>query len=395
MSIVGSVETPRAWAEVDLDALASNLAVVRRQIGSRVAMLLVAKADAYGHGATAVCRHALAHGIDGIGVTTCAEALELQRAGVHARMVVLGPVWGDEARGGLRAGVEFVVPSFEICRGIEDAARVAGVPARVHAKIDTGMMRLGVEPREALELLSRIQRSPWLELAGVMTHLAGVEGEAPAEAAAPPLRRFDSVLARARAQGLLVGRNVWIHAANSATALAEPAARYDAVRLGIAAYGVSPGPGVDMRDFSPVLSVRTRIVHLRSARPGDTVGYGGTWKARRPSRIAVLSIGYDDGISWRLGNRGSVLLRGERAPVIGRVSMDYTTVDVTHIEGLSLGHTATILGADGRARIRVEDLARLAGTIPYEITCSLGKRVARTYRKPRASHPASAVQGAT
>jgi len=154
---------------------------------------------------------------------------------------------------------------------------------------------------------------------------------------------------------------------------------YDAVRVGIAAYGIAPDPRVAQADLCPVLSVRTQIVHLRELKKGESVGYGCTWVAPRPTRLAVLPVGYDDGVGWRLSGRGSVLVRGKRSPIVGRVSMDYTTIDVTDLPKLSLGETATLLGADGAERIRVEEIAKLSGTIPYEILCSIGKRVKRTY----------------
>ncbi len=372
------MDSSRAWAEIDLDALTSNLASIRKRLDARVALLLVAKADAYGHGAIAVAHHAQRCGVEGIGVTTCAEALELRQAGIRCRMVILGPVFGEEAGPAIRAGIELCLPSQELCRGIEQAAFSAGRPARVHVKVDTGMGRLGVPPEEALELLEAVRSSPGLELAGVMTHFAATEG-ASSPATQEQVSRFRNLLDAARERSLLAGRNVWIHAANSAAVLSGIDPTYDAVRVGIAAYGVAPDPRFRSEEFHPVLSVRTRIVHLRTLRVGERVGYGGTWSAARPTRVAVVPMGYHDGVDWRLGNRGAVLLRGRRAPMVGRISMDYTTVDVTDVPGVALGETVTVIGEEGGRRIRVEELAELIGTIPYEITCTIGRRVARTY----------------
>ena len=386
------MESSRAWAEIDLDAMTSNLAVIRQRVAAHTAVLLVAKADAYGHGAIAVAHHAIRCGIEAIGVTTCTEALELRRAGIRARTVVLGPVLGEEAPAAIRHGIELCLPSDEVRRAVESVAKRLGRSARVHVKIDTGMGRLGVSEHEAVSLLQEVDRSPSLELAGVMTHLAAVDEGARADARRQ-LDRFDSVVAHARSAGFLETPGLWIHALNSAAVLSGELPHYDAVRIGIAAYGVSPmgGPSAELE---PVLTVRTRIAHLRHLSPGDAVGYGATWRATRPSTIAVLPVGYDDGVSWRLGNRGAVLIRGERAPIVGRVSMDYTTVDVTDIEGIGsdglapagpepggieVGERATLLGRDRGDRIRVEELAEQIGTIPYEVMCSIGKRVARTY----------------
>jgi alanine racemase len=372
------VDSSRAWAEIDLDALSSNLATIRRRIEARTAIMLVAKADAYGHGAIAIAHHAQRCGVGAVGVTTCAEALELRQAGIRLRTVILGPVFSEEAPPAIRSGIEMCVPSQELGRGVERAAFAVGRAARVHVKVDTGMGRLGVPPDEALELLETVRSSPGLELAGVMTHFASTEGASSA-AFQEQVRRFQGLLEVARTRGLLAGRDVWIHAANSAAVLSGIDPLYDAVRVGIAAYGVSADPGLRSEELRPILAVRTRIVHLRSLSAGDCVGYGGTWRATRPTRIAVLPMGYHDGIDWRLGNRGGVLVRGRRAPMVGRISMDYTTVDVTDVPGVGLGDTVTLIGEDAGRRARVEELAELIGTIPYEITCTIGRRVSRIY----------------
>jgi len=372
------VDTSRAWAEVDLDALTTNLETLRGHTPSGVSILIVAKADAYGHGAVAVAHHALRTGAEAVGVTNCAEAMELRQAGIRSRLVVLGPTFGEEAPPAIRSGVELCVPSIELGQQLSRAAERLGQPARVHVKVDSGMGRLGVPPDRALSLLDAVRRSPFLELAGVMTHLASTEGAAAPQAQAQ-IATFDAVLSAARKNQLLDGRDVWIHAANSAGVLSGMRPSYDAVRVGIAAYGIAPDPRVAQADLCPVLSVRTQIVHLRELKKGESVGYGGTWVAPRPTRLAVLPVGYDDGVGWRLSGRGSVLVRGKRSPIVGRVSMDYTTIDVTDLPKLSLGETATLLGADGAERIRVEEIAKLSGTIPYEILCSIGKRVKRTY----------------
>ncbi|HED65173.1 MAG TPA: alanine racemase [Planctomycetes bacterium] len=382
------MESSRAWAEIDLDAMSSNLRTVRERIGPSPAILLVAKADAYGHGAVAVAHHALASGAQGIAVTSCGEALELRRAGIRSRIVVLGPVLGEEAPFAVRAGVEVCLPSLELTEEVASSVRGLRRPARVHVKIDTGLGRLGLRPDEGLEALRRVRDCEDLELAGVMTHLAAPDGALASETALQ-LARFDRLLRDAREGGLLAGRDVWVHGANSAGVLSGVGQRYDAVRVGIAAFGIAPHPNLATDELRPVLSVRTRIVHLARLRRGESVGYGGTWTAQRPSLVAVLPVGYDDGVSWRLSGRGSVLIAGRRVPILGRVSMDYTSVDVTDIPGVRLGDRATLIGRDGEERIRVEELAELVGTIPYEISCSIGKRVARTYITAQSSTPAS------
>lgn len=372
------MDTSRAWAEVDLDAFESNLKFLRQRLRAGVAMLLVAKANAYGHGAVALAHRAISCGVDGLAVTTSAEAMELRSSGIRARIIVLGPILGNEAAEALQNQIEFGVHQTEHCRAVEEIALATGSSARVHVKIDTGMGRLGTHPPDALPIFERIKRSPALELAGVMTHIAATDGALSAQAGLQ-LAAFDGLLMELRKARLMEGRNVWIHASNSAAVLSGMESKYDAVRIGIAAYGIAPHPSLEHGELTPVISIRTRIAHLNQLPLGASVGYGGTWTARRPSRIAVLPLGYDDGLSWRLSNKGHVLVRGQRAPIVGRVSMDYTTVDVTDIPDAILGDRVTVLGSDGGLSVRVEEMAEQIGTIPYEITCSIGKRVGRIY----------------
>ena len=389
-----SVETSRAWAEVDLDALSSNLLGLQRHVAGRgahaaspPALMLVAKADAYGHGALAVARRAEECGVEALCVTTCDEALELREAGIRTRIVVLGPVFGSEALPALGRGIEFTIPSRELLEALERAARAVDAPVPVHLKVDSGLGRLGVLPGEALDALSTIRQSRRLRLAGLLTHLAATDG-ALSGAERVQVRRFRALVEEASRRRLISPRT-WVHAANSAAVLSGLQPLWNAVRVGLAAYGVLPEPGLrsDGLELRPVLSLRARVVHRRELAPGDCVGYGSTWRAQRLSRMAVLPVGYDDGLGWRLSNRGHVLIRGRRAPIIGRVSMDYTTVDVTDLPPLALGEVATLVGRDGADEIRIDELADWAGTIPYEVMCSVGKRVRRKTIEGTATDP--------
>jgi len=376
------VDSTRAWAEIDLDALARNLGLIRRLLSPSVAIFLVAKADAYGHGAAGLAHHALRAGAQAICVTTCNEALELRRIGVRARIVVLGPAWGDEALPALRQGVEIAVPSLELYHALERTARGAATPARIHIKVDTGMNRLGMTPEEALHALEDLRACPFLVLSGLMTHIAATDG-ARSESAREQARRFDELLRRARELEFLAlagpnGRFA-AHLANSACVLSGLEPLHDAVRIGAAAYGIAPDPRLLHPELQPVMSVRTRIVHVQEVLPGESVGYGGTWRAPRATRIAVLPVGYDDGLDWRLGNQGEVLVRGRRVSIVGRISMDYSTIDVTDVPGVGVGERVTLLGSDGGARIRAEEIASRTGTVPYDVTCSIGKRVERVF----------------
>jgi alanine racemase len=373
---LATVNAYRAWAEIDLDALSHNLAVIRGRAGPGTRIMLVVKADAYGHGAVPIAHHAVRCGVGAFGVGSSAEALELRRAGVRLPILVLGTIIEEEADECLRHDVHLALHSLDRADVLQQRAARLGVRAKVHLNVDTGMGRLGVLPSRALDLLRRMRAASHLETSGVMTHLSSPDG-ARAASTVEQQRLFEGVLRGARAEGLGVG---WTHMANSAALFTGLRPRYDTVRPGISAYGVLPSdlPGAD--ELRPVLSLRTQIVFLKDLPAGSAVGYASTWRAGRPSRIATLPLGYNDGVAWKLGNRGEVLVRGQRAPIVGRVSMDYTTIDVTHVTGAAVGDVVTLIGADGFDAISAEEVARRAETIAYEVTCSVGRRVTRVHR---------------
>ena len=369
------MDAHRVWAQVDLDALTHNLARIRARLAPHVAVMLVVKADAYGHGAVAIAHHALRSGVQAFGVGTSAEALELRQAGVRAPILVLGTIVEEEAVACLRHGVHIALHSLDRCRMLQELAVRLGTLARVHVKVDTGMGRLGVLPERALDLLQAVHDASRLSLCGIMTHIAAPEGAA-SPAAVEQLVVFDAVLRRARERGLDGG---WIHAGNSACIFTDLGTHYDAVRPGISAYGVLPDGLSGASELRPVLSLHTQVVFLKDVPAGAPVGYGSTWHAPAATRIATLPVGYSDGLSWRLGNRGEVLVRGQRARIVGRVSMDYTTIDVGDIPGVQVGDRVTLIGAQGDERIDLSEVAERAGTIPYEIACAVGQRVERLY----------------
>jgi alanine racemase len=369
------VSAYRAWAEIDLDALTHNLTVIRRRAGAGVRVMLVVKADAYGHGAVAIANHAIRCGVAALGVGTSAEALELRASGVRIPILVLGTIIEAEAPDALRHGVHIALHSFDRCTMLQDLSLRLGLRARVHLNVDTGMGRLGVLPGRAVELLRAIHTSSHLELAGIMSHVSAPEG-AFAGSTTEQARAFEDVLRRGRAEQLLRG---WIHLANSASIFTDLRPIYDTVRPGISAYGILPCDLPGAGDLRPVLSLKSQIVFMKDIPAGAPVGYGSTWRADRLTRVATLPLGYDDGVSWRLSNRGEVLVGGRRAPIIGRISMDYTTIDVTHIPGAKVGETVTLMGTDGGETISVEEVARRSDTISYEVVCAVGKRVRRTY----------------
>jgi alanine racemase len=377
----------RVWADVDLDALTHNLDVVRQRAGAGVRVMLVVKADAYGHGAVAVSQHAVRCGIGALGVGTAAEAFELRQAGLRVPVLVLGTIVDGEASAVMRHDIQIGIHSAREVTALQEIAERKGLTARVHLNVDTGMGRLGVLPQQAAALLRRIDAAGNLELAGVMSHVSSPRG-ALDEQAVRQAALFDRVLEEARAEGRLAG---WTHIANSAFLFTAPGPHLDTVRPGISAYGVLPGelPGAD--ELRPVMSLHCQVALVKDLPRGARVGYASTWSARRPARIATLSVGYADGVPWSLGNRGEVWVRGTRAPMVGNVSMDYVTIDVTDAPGVTPGDSVTLFG--GQDAPSVEEVARQALTIPYEITCSVGRRVPRILRGgehllvPRAAGP--------
>ena len=366
----------RAWADIDLDALEQNLAAIRRAVGEQVLVMLVVKADAYGHGAVAVAHHAARCSVEAFGVGTSAEALELRRAGICEPILVLGTIVDEEVTACLHYGIHIGLHSTSRAVALEEAAARQKRVAHVHLNIDTGMGRLGVLPERAIELLRTIRASKHLELAGVMSHLASHKGDSD-KSISTQTERFEAVLRAARAENLLKG---WVHMSNSAGLFSGSGPLYDAVRVGISAYGVVPKDAPWGENLAPVMSLRTRIIFLKDLPAGSKVGYEGTYVTHSTRRIATIPVGYNDGVPWRLSNQGQVLVRGQRAPIVGRVSMDYTTIDVTDIPGVEAGDVTTLIGRDGDDELFLRDVASTAETIPYEVACSIGKRVARIFR---------------
>ena len=384
-------------AEVNLEALRHNLRVVRKYAeGARVWAVL--KADAYGHGAPAVARTLERAHVDGFCVALLEEAIELREAGVVAPILVMGGHYGNAHEEVIARGV---LPVVHDAGQVEAFARlvrsgVAAGPIDVHLKVDTGMARLGVTMRELPDLATKLAACPEVRVCGLMTHLACAEAPA-SEETAEQMARFDEASAQLARHGIRAGVR---HAANSA-ALLRAQARLDAVRPGLALFGVSPRRGrrtADDRASGPVMRVRTEIVAIRDVDAGASVGYGATWRAARPSQIATLPMGYADGLSRQLGSSnanatgsahrsgGHLLVRGKRAPIVGAVSMDMTMIDVTDIEGATVRDEAVVLGAQegslGHAAIGADEIAAQAGTIAWEVLTSVSRRVPRFYRDP-------------
>jgi alanine racemase len=364
-------------AQIDLDALAHNLSVLRRVAhGSRV--YAVVKADAYGHGLVPVAKRLERERADGLCVALAEEGLTLRAAGVTTPVLVLNGAYGDAHARVVAAHLMPTVYSLDQIRAFDRVA--VGSPVGVHLKVDTGMARLGVPLDELAGVLDGLEHMRGVRIDGVMTHLSSADTDA--RATEQQLERFAAAVAMVRDRG---HRPRLVHAANSAGTYGYPQAREDLVRAGISLYGVTPehpdgGPmRVDAPALRPVMSVYTEVMALRTLPPDSPVGYDQTFRTQRTTRVATVPIGYGDGLMRAASNRGAMLVGGRVCPIIGRISMDLTTLDVTDVESCRVGDPAVLLGSQGDARLEATDLARACDTIAYEVLTSISPRVPRNY----------------
>lgn len=364
-------------AEIDLAAIAANVRVACELAGPTAAVMAVVKADAYGHGAIPVARAALGAGATWLGVAVPEEGAALRAAGLQARMLVLGPIASAQAALVVGHDLDQCVSDPGQVEAISREAASRGRVQRLHLKVDTGMGRVGLPPRAVRAAAERIAAFPAVRLVGLMTHFADADADDP-EFTREQLARFDAVSRDLRAAGIAIPLR---HAANSAGLIRHPDARLDLVRPGILLYGCPPcatrRPGDPA--LAPALRLRTAISQLADLAAGASVSYGRTFVAPRDMRIATLPIGYADGLSRLLSGRGQALVLGRRVPILGRVCMDMTMVDVTHLPGVRVGDEAVLIGRQGGEAITADEIAGLTGTISYEVLCRVGPRVPRIY----------------
>ncbi len=362
------------WAEVDLDAIAANVASVRRRVGE-VPILGVVKANAYGHGAVEVARTLEREGVAVLGVALPEEGVELRSAGLRLPILVLGGFAAQQAQLLLDHDLTPAVYREDQVEALSAAAARRGVTARAHLKIDTGIGRLGVPAADVPKFVPCLLAARHVALEGAFSHLAVADD--PADSfTARQIGLFHEAIAALAANGI---RPRQVHLANSAAVIEHSLAWLTLVRPGIALYGYPPSAKVSPFPLRPALSLRTRIIYLKEIPPGASLGYGRTFIADRASRIATLAIGYDDGLPRLLSNRGHVLVRGRRAPIVGRISMDLTTVDVSAIPDVALGDEVVVLGRSGQEWLGADQVAAWAETITWEVLCGLGSRVPRLY----------------
>ncbi len=365
-----------SYALIDLDALAHNVRALLQHIGPRVEMFAVVKANAYGHGAPQVAHVALEHGARRLAVARTGEGVQLRRAGITAPILNMCYTVPAEAEAIISAGLTATVSSLEGAQALSQRAVALGRQATIHIKVDTGMGRYGLLPQEVLPFLEQVSRLPHLDIEGIFTHFA-VADSRDKTYTRRQFAIFSDVLHAAQEAGY---RFRLRHAANSAATLDLPEMHLDAVRPGIALYGLYPSSEVSREvPLHPVMSIRSHVARVRLLPAGSSVSYGRTFIAARPTRVVLVPLGYGDGYHRLLSNRASVLIRGQRSPIIGRICMDQLMVDATHIPEVQQDDEVVLLGEQGGEAISAEEVAALAETINYEVVTSLAARIPRLY----------------
>ena len=361
---------------IDLGALRWNLRQIKAKVGAAVKILSMVKANAYGHGAPAVAKALADEGGYAFGVATLEEAVELRQAGIRQPILVVTGVYPEQLEWFVENRLTPVAHDLEALQRLEQAAQQRGAALNVHVKIDTGMGRLGFLPAEIDSWLPSLRNLKALKIEGVFSHFSHAES-VQGDYTQKQLRSFQDVVARLRSEGIAPPL---AHLANSAATITLPEAYFDMVRPGIMLYGAYPSPAMMSRiELKPVLTWTTRIMQLKKLPSGTSISYGQTFITRRESFIATLPVGYADGYQRLLSNRAHVLVKGQRAPVAGRVCMDLTMIDVTDIANVQPGDEVVLLGRQGDAAITADEMAAWANTISYEIFTSISARVPRIH----------------
>lgn len=367
-----------SWLEIDLGRIRHNYRMLKGLLPAGVAAFGVVKADAYGHGAIPASEALLKEGVEMLCVARVEEARELRDAGIHHDLMILAPPLPPQAEQAVALDCRVIVCDPIHIEAAASAARKSGRRARVHLKVDTGMGRLGVKPEDAVEFAKRINAEPSLELEGIMTHFPCADA-VPDQMTGQQIQTFVDIIQAVSSHGMDCR---YAHAANTAATMMHPDSHLNAVRTGIGLYGQFPDVAMPRElDLRPAMAMRARIVFLKEVPAGTGISYGHTWHAPRASRIATIPLGYADGFPRHATNQTTMLLRGQRAPQVGRVCMDHILLDVTDVPEVQLGDVVTAFGEDDLGNVlRPEDVAARYGSIGYELTTRVGKRLPRVVK---------------
>ena len=364
------------WAEIDLDAVGHNVRELKRHIGRRVNLLVVVKANAYGHGAVQVARTVLENGASWLGVARVDEGIQLRRTGLVCPVLVLGYASPWEAEQIVEHRLTPTVNTRQLALAVSSASLARGTITPVHVKVDTGLTRFGLLPGEAVDFVKSVVSLPGLDFEGLYTHFASAD-EPEKEYTLQQLAVLKGTSEALSAAGVSVKLH---HAANSAATLDLLETHLDMVRCGIAVYGLYPSDSVSRDvELRPVMTLKSRVGRLREVPAGTSVSYGRTYRTSEPTRLALVPIGYADGVSRALSNRGHVLIRGKRVPIVGRVCMDNCVVNVQSLPEVRHDEEVVVIGRQGDQKISADEIAGMLGTINYEVTCGISARVPRVY----------------
>jgi alanine racemase len=365
----------RSWVEVDLGHFAANWEAIKKLVSPGVQVMQVVKADAYGHGAIEISNAALRNGASFLGVANADEGVQLRVSGITAPIVILSPATGAEIADIIKYNLTPSISALEFARELQRKTHQAGIITPVHVEVDTGMGRGGILQKEAIEAIQAITILPNLKVEGIFTHFS--ESEILSFYNNLQWEGFRDVLTQIEANGLVIPLR---HISNSGAIVNYPQCNLDMVRPGLITYGIHPAAETtDKVSLSPVMSFKTRVALLKEFPEGYGIGYGRTFITRRPTRIATLPVGYGDGLGWLLSNRGEALVRGKRVPIVGRISMDMCTVDITNVAECSVGDEVVLMGRQGSETITADEIAAKSHSISYEILCAVGKRAPRVF----------------
>jgi len=359
-------------AIIDLGAISHNVAAIRKKIGSQRGLMAVVKADGYGHGAVEVSRTALRNGADSLAVALPEEGQHLREAGVEAPILVLGLIQPEEAWKVVDSRLDQTVSSIALLEALDREAASASTQVNVHIKVETGLGRIGVEPHEVVLFLRRARSYRNLKVAGLFSHFSAAD-ERDKTFSQHQLQLFEQTIREIRHAGIELPQR---HMANSAATLDLPESYYDLVRPGLIIYGLYPSTEVSHSiEVKPAMTLKTKVCYLKTVPQGTPISYGRTFVTKKQTRVATLPLGYGDGYKRALANKGEVLIKGRRAPVIGRICMDMCMIDVSDVPDVQAGDEAIVFGQEPTA----DELAAKIGTINYEVVTTVGKRVPRVY----------------
>jgi len=368
----------RAQVNINLDAIRSNINEIRRHLKKDTKLMVIVKADAYGHGAVAVSK-ALENGLaDAFGVAIIEEAVELRKAGITKPILILGFTPKEQFDLVVSYDVIQTVYQYEMAQELSKEAIKQGKTAKIHIKVDTGMSRLGFsDSQESITEIKKISTLKGLYIEGIFSHFANAD-EKDKSSVNDQIRRFNDFYRQLENEGIHIPIR---HMANSAGVIEFPNAQYEMVRCGIITYGLYPSEYVNhsFANLIPAMELKSHVVYIKEVPPGTGISYGSTYITKRKTKVATIPVGYADGYSRNLSNVGKVIIRGKYAPIIGRICMDYFMVDVTDIEDVTQGDTVTLLGKDGDCVISAETLALWSHSFPYEMVCTVGKRIPRVF----------------